>query len=323
MIATVHRYRSELPGRRVELYREICEVFLGKRQDVRDVERPIDLAPAQKQCVLEPLAFHMMSKRLREITVAEAETVVAPVLNRVSPTTSATDFLKMVEDTSGLLLEKESGEYAFAHKTFQEYLTAVHCRDQRLENELTRVVADDWWHETVRLYVAQSDASNILEACLRGDPPIPAAIVLAVECIEEAQQFDQKWRDVLERILTSDADDEAQQRIYSEALLRLRLRKMLPLGESSWADTKLVRLAEYQVFLDTQREKGLFYQPDHWKQYRYARGQGGLPVAGLRASDATAFCAWLSNRFEIWQYRFQRSKSSVPPHLHLSIPTKC
>ena len=27
MIATVHRYRSSLPGRRVELYSEICEVF--------------------------------------------------------------------------------------------------------------------------------------------------------------------------------------------------------------------------------------------------------------------------------------------------------
>ena len=49
MIATVHRYRSELPGRRVELYREICEVFLGKRQDVRGVVRPIDLTPSQKQ----------------------------------------------------------------------------------------------------------------------------------------------------------------------------------------------------------------------------------------------------------------------------------
>ena len=32
LMPTVHRYRSELPDRRVELYAEICDVFLGKRQ---------------------------------------------------------------------------------------------------------------------------------------------------------------------------------------------------------------------------------------------------------------------------------------------------
>ena len=37
MIATVHRYRSSLPGRRVELYAEICEVSLGKRQQSRGI----------------------------------------------------------------------------------------------------------------------------------------------------------------------------------------------------------------------------------------------------------------------------------------------
>jgi predicted NACHT family NTPase len=38
LIATVHRYRSELPGRRVELFAEICDVFLGKRQLARGLE---------------------------------------------------------------------------------------------------------------------------------------------------------------------------------------------------------------------------------------------------------------------------------------------
>ena len=54
MIATVHRYRSSLPGRRVELYAEICEVSLGKRQQSKGIQ--LDLTPAQKQRVLEPLA---------------------------------------------------------------------------------------------------------------------------------------------------------------------------------------------------------------------------------------------------------------------------
>ncbi|MCA9931692.1 MAG: hypothetical protein KC419_24585, partial [Anaerolineales bacterium] len=65
MIATVHRYRSSLPGRRVELYAEICEVFLGKRQQARGLA--FDLTPAQKQRVLQPLAYHMMHEKQREI----------------------------------------------------------------------------------------------------------------------------------------------------------------------------------------------------------------------------------------------------------------
>src|SRR6185312_7622461 len=70
MITNVHRYRSSLPGRRVELYAEICEVFLGKRQQARGME--LDLTPTQKKRVLQPLAFHMMCTENRDITLAEA-----------------------------------------------------------------------------------------------------------------------------------------------------------------------------------------------------------------------------------------------------------
>src|SRR5437867_3305603 len=83
MIATVHRYRSELPGRRVELYREICDVFLGKRQSARGLESPLDLTPGQKQRVLEPLAYRMMCQAQRKISAADAGDAVQGALARV------------------------------------------------------------------------------------------------------------------------------------------------------------------------------------------------------------------------------------------------
>ena len=38
----------------------------------------------------------------------------------------------------GLLIERETGQYAFAHKTFQEFLAAGHIR----VNGLVEVLAD-------------------------------------------------------------------------------------------------------------------------------------------------------------------------------------
>jgi len=308
MIATVHKYRSELPGRRVELYREICEVFLGKRQDVRGVERPIDLTPSQKQCVLEPLAYFMMIKQVREISASTAADVISEVLKRVSPYTKPSEFFKLIEDTSGLLLERESGEYAFSHKTFQEYLTARHCLNQHLADELATRVKDDWWHETIRLYVADSDASQILRACFQDKPPVTAALVLAVECIEEAQQVDQECREQLESILMLEPEDEREQRTYGEALLRLRLRKMSPVSDKFWLDTRLVTQAEYQVFLDECLIKNKLCTPDHWTSDRFQPGSGAAPISGIRASDAEEFCTWLTQRDDFWMYRLPSTK---------------
>lgn len=70
MIATVHRYRGSLPGSRVALYGEICEVFLGKRREAFGLVQ--DVSSAQMQQVLRPLAYYCMQQGKREIEVEEA-----------------------------------------------------------------------------------------------------------------------------------------------------------------------------------------------------------------------------------------------------------
>jgi len=47
MIVTVHRYRGQLPGRRVELYSEICDVLLGHWRGSKDV--PTEFTYAQRR----------------------------------------------------------------------------------------------------------------------------------------------------------------------------------------------------------------------------------------------------------------------------------
>ncbi|HZU03131.1 MAG TPA: NACHT domain-containing protein, partial [Ktedonobacteraceae bacterium] len=180
MIATAHRYRDTLPGKRVTLYAEICEVFLGKRQEAKGLA--LELTAAQKRQVLQPLAYFMMEKGIREIAQNEACKAIQPSLAQVSSQMTPEEFLQMVENTSGLFLERDPEIYSFAHLTFQEYLAAVYLKEEGREALLVAHVADTWWHETIRLYCAQADVSAIITACLsRGRLSVPT-LTLAIEC---------------------------------------------------------------------------------------------------------------------------------------------
>ncbi|HSS48506.1 MAG TPA: NACHT domain-containing protein [Thermoanaerobaculia bacterium] len=306
MIATVHRFRSSLPGRRVELYAEICEVFLGKRQQARDIA--MELTPAQRQLALQPLAYYLMQNKRREISLQEAVQIVSKPLSRIAGSRflgTERDFLQEIENGSGLLLERELEVYSFAHLAFQEYLAAVHAREEGIGEALARQVTDPWWNETIRLYCAQEDASPILEACLAAERPAIAALALAIDCLEEARDVDPKWREQVEGILTQGIEDQDPQRFYlaAEAFLSRRLRDLAPMKDGVFVDLTYITNAEYQLFLDEEAATGHYHQPDHWAGRRFPTGAGQQPVLGIRRSDAQALCAWLNNRDSLYNYR--------------------
>jgi hypothetical protein len=76
------------------------------------------------------------------------------------------------------------------------------------------------------------------------------------------------------------------------------------IDENTYIDDTLVTCAEYQLFIDEMREKGKYYQPDHWTSYQFPTGQAREPILGVRHSDAIAFCEWLTDRGDSgWKYR--------------------
>jgi hypothetical protein len=310
MIATVHRYRSSLPGRRVELYAEISEVFLGKRQQARGLV--IDLTPIQKQRVLQPLAYYMMCEAKREILLADALSIITEPLRRVSPRSNGKDFLKIIENSSGLLLEREIGIYSFVHKTFQEYMAAVHIQDQKLESELMNHIEDDWWHETIRLYAAQADATSIIEACIANNEPSVLTLNLAIQCSEESREVTPHVRIQLQNFLEASIEDTDPERrkIASVALLVHRLDNMklieVEQNETNYMDISRITHSDYQIFLDEQ-QLGNHYHPDHWLELKFPTGKGKAPIVGVRPSDAIAYCGWLTQRDpDKWYYRLPR-----------------
>jgi hypothetical protein len=322
MIANVHYFRSTLPGRRVELYAEIFEVFLSKRQAARGLSS--DLTPAQKQLVLQELAYQMMIHRQRNISAEEAKSLIAEALRRVDPRADPQSFLELVENTSGLLIEREAGIYSFTHLTFQEFLSAVHIRENGLIDDLIANVEDSWWHETIRLYAAQSNATPVIRACIESGSVV--ALTLGAECLEEGREVEPRARAALTAVLAdeSEGEDESRRRMLSEIRFNLRLRKMTPVTEGAYVMESPVSQLEYQLFLDDLNgSDGNYFQPDHWYGMHYPHGQGKEPILGMRLSDAERFCTWLNGEEHgYWTYRLPTFRELRDEQVAQVIPRK-
>jgi energy-coupling factor transporter ATP-binding protein EcfA2 len=305
MVATVHNYRGALPGRRVELYAEICDVMLGHWRRAKGIADP--LTAAQKRKALQPLAAHMMSREddreRRTIPAKEAMGVMEPYLKKVGLEESRIpDFLKDLQDCSGVFLEKEAGTWSFAHLTFQEYLCAKHWHETGEaaawpQDKWQSLISDSWWYETLRLYAAQANATNLVNACLEMNTV--DSLTLAADMGEEALELEQSARGTLNARLEQDleSDDPDRFRLAAEVLLNRRLKKPFhSIDDTRSIDNDLITCAEYQLFIDHMRSQKKYHQPDHWSEFHFPKGQALEPIAGVRFEDAKAFCQWLTQK---------------------------
>jgi hypothetical protein len=296
MIAMVHRYRGQLPGRRVELYAEICDVLLGHWAASKGIKNT--LTAAQKRVVLQPLAFQMMRYKIRHISTKNAMKLIALPLERVGLTgIDANNFLKYLQASSGLFLEQEAKQWGFAHLTFQEYLAASHILDNNIKINWEKSVNNCWWYETFHLYTAQStDATPLIQACL--DNGSVSALRLAADCLDEARALDKSMQLAVQDRIAADLDsnDPERRQLAAEMHLTQRLKSLEHIDERRDIDRNYITCVEYQLFLDYARAQGKYHQPDHWTEYTFPEGTARTPVCGVRAEDAEAFCEWLNHR---------------------------
>jgi len=285
MIANVHRYRGALPEGRAALYSEMCQVLLHRRQEVRGIPHPIDeaLTGAQKERIVQELAWYMMRRRLRDIPVDEAARAIRPVLDRTAPHIAPEAFLDYACHRSGLLTEHRHGHYAFAHLTLQEYLAAALVPDHHTRRQhLVQNVSDPWWRETTLLWAANADASSVVEACLAENTV--ASLSLAYDCVGQARELDSELRDRLDRILdAAPASSEQARLLDGVAATRALHESHLLDGGSRLCARPLSR--------------------DLWNRYAAHTGLPALPpsgtesATGLRPVDIHGFLSWLNGLF--------------------------
>ncbi len=300
MIAHVHHYGGALPGTRAELYKEVCEVLLGKRHIAHGV--PVDMLASQKQVILQRLAYDMMCRKVRDQSQAEIGGSISAVLARVNATVDVEQFIANVEASSGMLVEREAGRFAFAHLTFQEYLCAMYVRDNDLAEQLSNRVSDTWWHEVIRLFAASSDATSVIATCLeRRDEPL--SLALAIDCVREAREVGPEVRRRLNRVIdpANLTTDRRAREVAGSALLLIRVRSMQRLTREIHVSAEPVSNLEYWVYVDETKGKR---RPFKWTSSGPRSGSEREPVIGIQPVDAGAFVDWLTRRLaDGWEYR--------------------
>jgi HEAT repeat protein len=170
-----HQRGAGLPHRRVELYEECCELLLGYWDEVRGGEAAKELAAyggltrCEKRSLLEPLALslHERGESGLETDQHDLEGEIArqfrDLLGDSEPQSRvrAELFLRVITERAGLLVERESGVYAFAHLTFQEYLAARAIADREDYIAYTlKHLHDPWWREVILLEVGYLSGPN-------------------------------------------------------------------------------------------------------------------------------------------------------------------
>ncbi len=285
MIATVHRYRGALPGSRADLYGEICQVMLWRRQEAKRL--PIELNGDKKEGLLRGLAFAMMQQRVRDLPRTEVIDNIRPALRRMPQNLTADEFLTNIR-SNGLLIERESGLYSFAHHTFQEYLAAAHIRDKGLHSVLAGAVDDPWWRETTLLYTARSDADPIVQACL--DSTNVTALSLAFDCAEQNSELEPELRRRLDELLASAFEPHTNlehRRLMTGVLVTRHLRHPIRTGNGGRVCTRPITTGLYQLYQQDTHGPA----PEGLAQMELGKNE---PIVGVRGSDAVAFARWVN-----------------------------
>ncbi|MEO1392668.1 MAG: GUN4 domain-containing protein [Cyanobacteria bacterium J06634_5] len=183
MIVTFHRrYQgANLPKRRVELYREICQLQLRDRPRARRLETLLTVCDAQT--ILQWVAFEMMVQKLERVEKTRLLELVGEALAEQEEALTAQDFLEPVVEVSELIVQQED-EYEFSHLSFQEYLAAAYvAAESAREGLLYDHLQEDWWKPTILLYSGLVNPTKLIREAMRQD-----LTDIAYACLQETRK---------------------------------------------------------------------------------------------------------------------------------------
>jgi energy-coupling factor transporter ATP-binding protein EcfA2 len=283
LMAKTYSEKGALSKRRVDIYRDVCQVLLEGRSRITDVPSGASrLSYDRKQAILQVLALKMTQAEQLQFTLTKVSThlnvfdgaveLLNKELARVpNNRMTAEDFIRKDEVGVRELVseQQQEGIYEFAHKTFQEYLAAVEIKRLGRPEILCEVFAQgdevlSWWREVILFYAAQADATLIVGTAFcstEAKGNYLKRLILAHECLEVTESVDGDLRQRLENTLEGglQSNDFATFQFSVSILLNGRLQRLNPdvqveVNSSSIVTDELfddvaITQAEYQLFL--------------------------------------------------------------------------
>jgi len=163
LIALIHRANASLPTSRASLYKQAAETLIRRWEANPDQQaKAFMLTEREVAQVLGPLAYCMHANRPDgTVTASEAKQMIKPVLARLrgleaddlAIEEAVDDFLRRVRESTGLFVERQTGQYGFMHLSFEEYFAARYIL-QKASTRATlirRHLHDPRWEEVILL----------------------------------------------------------------------------------------------------------------------------------------------------------------------------
>ena len=181
VMAQIHAFKGSLPESRTVLYKDAVELLLSRWDEVREIiplrkrleevkRNTLDLERVLRriaymvhgrstQSLPDPLGKSIDTDLLADISESELLNEFAK-LHPYSDRSWVMELVELIKLRAGLLIERAPQTYAFAHRTFQEYLAGAYLAQELSGNfikEARRLATQerDVWREVILLAVGQ------------------------------------------------------------------------------------------------------------------------------------------------------------------------
>lgn len=190
---------TQLPDDRIGIYRAAIDLLLERRDAERQISADdVALSTVDKLELLQDLAWWLSVNSRTEMPRDHAEVCVVRKMAgmpRVTATPAAV--LDHLLTRSGVLIEPVAGRVEFAHRTFQEYLTAREVADHDHVGWLIEHAHLDTWHDTVILVAGHANAltrTALIEQLLARSAGVSRTArsvrLVAASCLETLPSLD-------------------------------------------------------------------------------------------------------------------------------------
>ena len=205
-ICHLAREPSELPSRRINLYREILRRLLDGRWRPRNERRGVGQIPRKLE-ILKEVAWHFAKNGSRDTWIDPMPAVeLAAVIKSKSRKDDPPDLLETLSERDGILTRDVEPPYPaeldipyrFLHPTFREFLVAEYLADLPVEEWQKVVLQHCWdsdWENVIVLLAGMLNpkgVTHLLRTLLDQHDPFNAMLFLAGDCLVEVTPSDRE-----------------------------------------------------------------------------------------------------------------------------------